>query len=295
MEREPNHPEKQRAKWEELAKGPSTAETPGKLGKERTSSQTTEQNKKTAPPEWVRSVLDSFQQQKAEAPGLAKEKAKDIATLNQQFIKRNKQIREGNHFMSKKEFLNWEDDYATEWKFLQEYLQDGNLTTTEKEAEVETPMLFTLDKDVIGETIEVQAGEYYRERSRALRDAIRASDNPKKEADLKTVDDFFTSVYRHVELRYMTIDEQRSKYGSEGGRYDAARTSAHNNVIDHLNQLNDLARKYSTTPFTPRKFWKSIGTNQTESVARRMKYDRGVVEEYYTLAFSKELEDLGPK
>ena len=90
MEREPNRPEKQRAKWEELAKGPSTAETPGKLGKERTSPQTAERNKNTTPPEWVRSVLENFQQQKDEAPGLDKEKRKNIATVTRQLSNRNK-------------------------------------------------------------------------------------------------------------------------------------------------------------------------------------------------------------
>ena len=95
-------------------------------------------------------------------------------------------------------------------------------------------------------------------------------------------------VYHHVAFKRMTRYEQRSKYGSGGHEYENARTNAHNDVIEHLNRLNNLARKYGTTPFTPRNFWKSIKTKQTDSVARRMRYDRDVVEEYYAIAFSRE-------
>jgi hypothetical protein len=83
MEREPNHPEKQRAKWEEITRGPSITETSSGLDKVGIPVQMAEQidivdssekEEEPTPPEWVRSVLDSYKhQQTVEEPGLAEE------------------------------------------------------------------------------------------------------------------------------------------------------------------------------------------------------------------------------
>ena len=83
MEREPNHPEKQRAKWEEITRGPSITGPSSRLDKVGIPVQMAEQidiagssekEEELTPPEWVRSVLDSYKQQQAiEESGLAEE------------------------------------------------------------------------------------------------------------------------------------------------------------------------------------------------------------------------------
>ncbi len=83
MEREPNHPEKQRAKWEEITRGPSTTgasnrldrvEAPIQIAEQIDIVSSSEKEEGLTPPEWVRSVLDSYEQQQAiEGSGLAEE------------------------------------------------------------------------------------------------------------------------------------------------------------------------------------------------------------------------------
>lgn len=83
MEREPNHPEKQRAKWEKIARGPSITGASSRLDKVEAPVQMAEQidiagspekEEELTPPEWVRSVLDSYKQQQAvEESGPAEE------------------------------------------------------------------------------------------------------------------------------------------------------------------------------------------------------------------------------
>ena len=83
MEREPNHPEKQRAKWEGITRGPSITGASSGLDKVGIPVQMAEQidivdssekEEELTPPEWVRSVLDSYKQQQAvEESGPAEE------------------------------------------------------------------------------------------------------------------------------------------------------------------------------------------------------------------------------
>ena len=83
MEREPNHPEKQRAKWEEITRGPSMTGASSRLDKVEAPIQmagqidimsSSEKEEELTPPEWVRSVLDSYKHQQAiEESGLTEE------------------------------------------------------------------------------------------------------------------------------------------------------------------------------------------------------------------------------
>ena len=290
MEGKPNHSEKQKTKWESLADGPSPEELSVDTAEQVDIEASLEDGEETASPEWVRKFLERFwQQKKAEAPGFAEQQAEEIKILNGQFIKRRKAIKAEGGEMSEKEFLVWERDYADNWKRLQGHLRDGELYSMEDEAEVEGEMFFTKEESVLHETIEAQAGTYYRERAKALREAIMAGNDPKKEEELKILSGFYTAVNSHLDYKYMTPQDIRYEYAGNWGEYDRDRTYAHNNAITHLNRMNDLARKYGTTPFTPRQFWTSEKRNQTPAVSKRMRYDRDVVEEYYAIAFSDEV------
>ena len=90
----------------------------------------------------------------------------------------------------------------------------------------------------------------------------------------------------------MSPQDIRNDYDGNWEKYDSDRTFAHNMTIRLLNELNDLARRvYHTTPFTPRNFWTSEKDmkKQTPAESTRMRYDRDVVEEYYSIAFSEEV------
>lgn len=290
MEREPNHSEKQKAKWEELVEGPSPAELSVDTAEQVDIESSIEDGEEIASPEWVHKFLERFwEQKKAEAPGYAEQEADGIMVLDKQFIKRRQVVKAEGGEMSEKEFLVWERDYSESWKRLQGHLRDGELYSMEDEADVESAMFFTKDEATLHETIEAQAGAYYRDRARALREAIRASDDPHKEEDEDVLYGFFAAVSRHLDYKYMTPEDIRLSYGKDYHEYDQDRTFAHNNAIRQLNKLNDLARKYGTTPFTPRQFWTSEKKDQTPAVSKRMRYDRDVVEEYYAIAFSEEV------
>ena len=274
MEREPNHSEKQKAKWEELAEGPSPAELSVDTAEQVDIESSVKDGEEIASPEWVHKFLERFwEQNKAEAPGYAEQEADSIKVLDKQFIERRQVIKAEGGEMSEKEFLVWERDYSESWKRLQGHLRDGELYSMEDEADVESAMFFTKDEATLHETIEAQAGAYYRDRARALREAIRASDDPHKEEDEDVLYGFFAAVSRHLDYKYMTPEDIRLDYGKDYHEYDQ----------------DDLARKYETTPFTPRQFWTSEKKDQTPAVSKRMRYDRDVVEEYYAIAFSDEV------
>ena len=151
-------------------------------------------------------------------------------------------------------------------------------------------MFFSKSKDEdLRDTIEAQCGRFYRQRSLALRDAIEKSNNDSKEDDLKLLSGFYLAVYDHLDLRYLSPEEVRYRYGNDYKDYDDSRTAAHNNAISYLNTLNDLARKYHTTPFTPRNFWTSKDQDQTVEMSKRMRFDRDAVEGFYNIAFSEEV------
>ena len=162
----------------------------------------------------------------------------------------------------------------------------------EYEADVEAAMFSS--ESHLDEAIEARSGDYYTERSRALRDAINASGEKTKQSDLSLLGSFWSSVAEHLEYRYTTQAELRDQYGDDMWslqQFDERRTASHNDAIKHLNYLNDLARKYGTRPFTPRNFWTSQNQRQTPAMSSRMSYDRHVFESFYTHAFGKESVD----
>ena len=228
---------------------------------------------------------------------LMRSRAMDIADTEDAFRGRLASIKGKGGEMSKKEFERWEDDYADNWRYLQQDLarmdyDNSSQEAMEYEADVEAAMFSS--ESHLDEAIEARSGDYYTERSRALRDAINASDEKTKQSDLSLLGSFWSSVAEHLEYRYTTQAELRDQYGDDMWslqQFDERRTASHNDAIKHLNYLNDLARKYGTRPFTPRNFWTSQNQRQTPAMSSRMSYDRHVFESFYTHAFGKESVD----
>ena len=237
------------------------------------------------------SFADWKEQRKPEAKEYIESCAQDIADVQDYFRKKIKRNREeGKGDLSETDFCKLEKDFADQWSYIQRELSflelnHGTQEGMEFEAEAERAMFVEKELD---ETIEAQAGRFFEERSRALREAIENSDSETKEKDLDTLGSFLTSVAEHLDYRYIGFEEMRDTYGSseyEMKRFDERRTDAHNNAIEHLNKLNHLAEKYGTTPFMARDLWTSKNQKQTPYMSKRMSYDRHVFESYYTHAF----------
>jgi hypothetical protein len=211
----------------------------------------------------------------------AKARAKEVADLNQEFIRRKPFL---------KDIPFWEEDLEFSWQILQDYIKRAKGLSMEDEARMEESAFFTYDTGTLHETIEAQSGHFFRERARALRDAINASDltEAEKKAQLDKIDALWENAVKHLEFKNMYPEEIRG-YGAD--YYERSRTRVHNATITSLNELNDLARSYKLKPFTPRNFWTSDVRNQTPEMQRRMRYDRDLVEEYYAIAFERELAD----
>ena len=230
--------------------------------------------------------LRASQQRRAErTPEAAARYFKNARESQEDFAKRLLSIRASGGSMSAKEFEMWEDDFTTWWDIAQDEMSRGNLDFNAR-AEAEQHVVTSTDDSELYKTIEAQAGNFYFERTKALREAILASDPKTAEQDLAYLNAFPGVVARHLDFKYMTREEIIDYGPSE---QDRQRTAAHNEVIRHLNGLNDLARKYGTRPFTVRNFWPSDERRKTQAVQKVMRYDRDIVEEYYAIAFSGEV------
>ena len=248
--------------------------------------------------EWTeeerRLTWESYKDQKVQA-GIeqAKLQALDIATINKSYISFIKKKHGGDGYaVSEKEFLIWEDDYANVWKLLNDGMRDAHIAyDMKKAASVQREMFFTKDEKELHFTVEAQAGRFYRERAADLRSAIEASDNDEetKKKQLGLFTNFYQRINRHLELKAIPPDEVTNEF-EDFDKYNALRTYVHNETIKGLNSLNDLARQYGLRPFTPRNFWTSEEKDQSPDMGTRMRYDRDVVEEYYSIAFRDRAE-----
>ncbi|MBR2997399.1 hypothetical protein IKF33_03160 [Candidatus Saccharibacteria bacterium] len=199
------------------------------------------------------------------------------------------QLERSDGKLSQKELETWEDLVGDQLTIIQQKINSNNFTL-EQEADAKQPMIAYHKEEDLHKTVEAQAANFYPERASALKKAISESDDPDREADLKYLEGYYTSVIKHLDFKYMTGEEVRD-YGYEA--YERQRTYFHNQTIRHLNGLNNLARKYQTRPFTVRNFWTSDirdKEEQTPAVSQIMRYDRDIVEEYYGIAFSSEVQ-----
>lgn len=221
------------------------------------------------------------------APKQIAKVAKEIRDLELDYRKQVERSEEkGQSHIPESEFLLWEDDYTSLWREVEKQKLKGALDSYQ-EAKAEEPMFFTQDEGLLSKTIEAQAGIFYSKREEALLDAIL--ENGDNRDDYNYVISFAKSVSTHLDYKYMSAEEMKV-YGYD--QYERDRTRVHNNAIKHLNGLNHLAEKYGTKRFTPRDFWTSDVPvyQQTEAMAKRMRYDRDLVEEYYNHAFRREAE-----
>lgn len=223
------------------------------------------------------------------APDNAKTLYRNIYEYQKSFEKRSATVKANGELMSQKEFEKWEDLVSDELTLAEKEGEKGNFGI-EQTAECAQLMVTSTNDAELHKTIEAQAGNFYYERMDALKQAIEDSNDDKAEEDLNYLKDFYPAVVEHLDFKYMSPEDVRN-YGYD--EYESKRTRVHNDVIKHLNGVNDLAKKYHTRPLTMRNFWSSDLVRmsaQTPAISKVMRYDRDIVEEYYEIAFSSEVK-----
>lgn len=199
--------------------------------------------------------------------------------------------------LSKRDLEKWEDALSDDLQYAKNALRrsginpDSDLDAT---AEYLQDMIFANSEEALNNTVEAQAGQFYRERATALSEAIKASGNNECQKDLEYIARFPGVVAKHLGFKYMSKRKYDEDYAYNPAIYETSRTNSHNDVIKHLNGLNNLAQKYGTRPFTPRNFWSSnirSVAEQTPAMSAVLRYDRDIVEEYYFNVFPDLVEE----
>lgn len=228
-----------------------------------------------------------WRQETEKAPDYAADFYRAALDVTKDFDRRRQTLESEKQKMSRTEFEKWEDALSDEIGYARKELEktDNSLETM---AECAQYMILTTDEEKTYKTIEAQAGNYYHERSAALKQAIESSGQSESKQDLDSIRKFYYAVVDHLDYRYPMPGEVERRGYEE---FEKERTLSHNNLIKAFNDINDLARKYHVRPFTIRNFCPSDARekkDQTPAVARLMKYDRYVLQSFYIAAFSSE-------
>lgn len=182
-----------------------------------------------------------------------------------------------------KEYEIWEADAARAFK---------NIKAAENKAHFES----MYDRDAFeklpavegGMSIEATAGYFYEDRIRDITMAITNSGGEDSKKDQDQVNGLFRLVVDFLDAR-----EDSKLKNMDEEYYWRNRRNKHNAVIEHFNQINDIARKYDQKPL----IFRNLMTNDFEYDKRldysgetnaRAEYDRSSVEGYIMLAWSKE-------
>ena len=240
--------------------------------------------------EWddvAKMAKEVWRQETEKAPEYAADFYRAALDVTKDFDRRRQILESENQKMSRTEFEKWEDALSDEIGYARKELEktDNSLETM---AECAQYMILTTDEEKTYKTIEAQAGNYYHERSAALKQAIESSGQSESKQDLDSIRKFYYAVVDHLDYRYPMPGEVERRGYEE---FEKERTLSHNNLIKAFNDINDLARKYHVRPFTIRNFCPSDARekkDQTPAVARLMKYDRYVLQSFYIAAFSSE-------
>jgi hypothetical protein len=240
--------------------------------------------------EWddvAKMAKEVWRQETEKAPEYAADFYRAALDVTKDFDRRRQALESEDQKMSKTEFEKWEDALSDELEFAGDELEKTD-NTLETMAESARAMILTTDEEKTYKTIEAQAGNYYHERSAALKQAIESSGQSESKQDLDSIRKFYYAVVDHLDYRYPMPGEVERRGYEE---FEKERTLSHNNLIKAFNDINDLARKYHVRPFTIRNFCPSDARekkDQTPAVARLMKYDRYVLQSFYIAAFSSE-------
>ncbi len=141
-----------------------------------------------------------------------------------------------------------------------------------------------------GKTIEAASAELYDERTRVLQDAIE--NNPTltpedRQTQVRLLRHTWSVVYAYIE----STDDIYHDHSSQ-----LRRNQRHNDMIKHLNKLNDLARENHVPPLTFRNFMPNDVTfgyqerrDKGGALWHKTEYEREIVANYFRKVFAKEI------
>lgn len=188
-----------------------------------------------------------------------------------------------------KRLLAYEHDIKFHWGMLEDEtaaaMSDGLRLNLYQRAEVQQIGTSTIEPS---KSIEAALGVFYDQRMQELSDQIRSVNNADTAKDLALAGQTWKRVRDYLEA---SQDIELLQMDANG--YHRTRTACHNNMIQQLNALNQLAQKYGTTPFTPRKFMDNNFAyngrlDKGGWLNSRAEYDRETVMQYFTKAFQKD-------
>ena len=236
-------------------------------------------------------LSEAIAKTRREWKNLASEKAtrhfKEMYDIEMDFARRNDYLASAGNKMSQKEFERWEDAFADELRLADEEIQSGKLGT-KSEAEAMQHMIAYCEDGSFEKSLEVQAGQHFIERDNDLRLAIRKSESIGSEDDLEYLNDFHPLIIKYFDLKY----DFKEVEGNDASTHENKFSKTHNDAINYLNNLNRLAQKYGTRPFTPRKFWTSSLCDkkaQTPAISAIIHYDLNITDNYFMVAFREEV------
>ena len=127
--------------------------------------------------EWddvAKMAKEVWRQETEKAPDYATDFYRAALDVTKDFDRRKQTLESENQKMSRTEFEKWEDALSDEIGYARKELEktDNSLETM---AECAQHMILTTDEEKTYKTIEAQAGNYYHERSAALKQAIESS------------------------------------------------------------------------------------------------------------------------
>ena len=155
--------------------------------------------------EWddvAKMAKEIWRQEIEKAPDYAADFYRAALDITRDFDRRRQALESEDQKMSKTEFEKWEDALSDELEFAGDELEKTD-NTLEIMAESARAMILTTDEHKTYKTIEAQAGNYYHERSAALKQAIESSGQPESEKDLNSIRGFYFAIMDHLDYRYM--------------------------------------------------------------------------------------------
>lgn len=146
------------------------------------------------------------------------------------------------------------------------------------------------------ETVEAELGIFYDERAKALNDKVIAAEATEETAAEQQL---LRQTWRKV-MDYIEAATDYDFLHRDYSAYQDMRRFCHNNMIQQLNALNQLAEKYDCKRFTPRDFMTNDfkydkRRDRTGRLNQRANYDRETVLGYFRTVFDKDFRSADRK
>lgn len=146
------------------------------------------------------------------------------------------------------------------------------------------------------ETVEAATGIFYKERIEALREKVEAAEQTE---DVAAEKQLMRQTWRRV-MDYIEASTDYDFLHRDYNSYQNARRTCHNNMIEQLNNLNLLAKKYETKPLTARNFmtndfYYDARKDRSGRLNHRANYDRETVLAYFRTAFQTDFKIMDKK